>query len=207
MHVPASGEGSLARINLMYVGPLDDDHGAHALAEAFLNAHAHDPRLHLLVAGQGPASDRLKMLLGSRATFISFGGPAVVDELAAEADLLICPTTLADTSETIAAAQRSGLPVLAVDGGAAAALIENGRSGFLVPGDPATFADAIRWLSRRSTLRERLAVGGLVAAETRSRSKPVLNTGHTSESGLNAGQTSEARPNLRHTSEARRIMT
>jgi phosphatidylinositol alpha 1,6-mannosyltransferase len=167
MHLPASGEGSLARINLMYVGPLDHDHGADALCEAFLSAHAHDPRLHLLIAGDGPAADRLKGLLGSRATFIGFGSPAVVDELAAEVDLMLCPTTLADTAETIAAAQRRGLPVLAVDGGEAAALIESGRSGFLVPDDAATFADAIRWLSRRCTLRERLAIGGLLAAEAR----------------------------------------
>ena len=36
--------------------------------------------------------------------------------------------------------------MLAVDGGEAAALIENGRSGFLVPDDQAALADAIRWL-------------------------------------------------------------
>lgn len=171
MQVPASGEGSLARINLIYVGPLDDDHGADALLEAFLSAYAHDRRLHLIVAGDGCAADRLKAQLGDRATFIGFGGPAVVDELASEADLLICPTTVADTSETIAAAQCRGLAVLAVDGGAAAALIENGRSGFLVPDDSATFADAIRWLSRRPTLRERLAAGGLVAAQARQMSE------------------------------------
>jgi glycosyltransferase involved in cell wall biosynthesis len=53
--------------------------------------------------------------------------------------------------------------VLAVDGGEAAALIENGRSGFLVPDDPVALTDAIRWLSRRATLRERLATGGRLA--------------------------------------------
>jgi len=167
MQLHAHGEGTLARINLMYVGPLDDEHGADALVDAFLTAHNHDPRLHLLVAGDGTEADRVSRLLGSRASFLRFDGAAVVEELAAEADLLICPTTGADTSETIAAAQRNGLPVLAVDGGAAAALIENGRSGFLVPDDGGTFADAIRWLCRRPTLRERLAVGGLVAAEAR----------------------------------------
>ena len=68
------------------------------------------------------------------------------------------------------AAQRGGLPVLAVDGGDAAALIENGRSGFLVPDDAAALADAIRWLCRRATLRERLATGGRLAAGTRQAS-------------------------------------
>ena len=54
-------------------------------------------------------------------------------ELAEHADLLVSPTTCADTAETILAAQRGGVPVLAVDGGAAAGLIENGRSGFSCP--------------------------------------------------------------------------
>jgi len=83
------------------------------------------------------------------------------------ADMLVCPCTEPDMAPAIRAAQRTGLPVLAVDGGEAAALIENGRSGFLVPDDPAALADAIRWLSRRATLRERLAAGGLLAAGAR----------------------------------------
>ena len=60
--------------------------------------------------------------------------------------------------------------MLAVDGGDAATLIENGRSGFLVPDDAAALADAIRWLCRRATLRERLATGGRLAAGTRQAS-------------------------------------
>ena len=50
MHLPASGESALAPINLIYVGPLDARHHVHALAEAFLAARDHDPRLHLLVS-------------------------------------------------------------------------------------------------------------------------------------------------------------
>jgi glycosyltransferase involved in cell wall biosynthesis len=170
MQLPASGEGSLARINLIYVGPLDDAHGVDAMADAFLAAHTHDPRLHLLLAGDGPQASDLRDRLGRSATFVQADCATAVEQRVADADLLICPTTAADAAPAIEAAQLSGLPVLAVDGGAAAALIENGRSGFLVPDDQVAFVDAIRWLSRRATLRERLAVGGRVAAEARKTS-------------------------------------
>jgi glycosyltransferase involved in cell wall biosynthesis len=167
MHLPASGEGVLARINLMYVGPLDEAHRVHALADAFLAAHNHDPRLHLLVIGEGDQRECLEFQLGNAATFAAQLDSEQHDELVAHADLLVCPTTSPDTASMIIEAQESGLPVLAVDGGDAAALIENGRSGFLVPDDHAAFTDAIRWLCRRATLRERLATGGLLAAGAR----------------------------------------
>lgn len=167
MHLPASGEGVLARINLIYVGPLDSRHRVRELADAFMAAHDHDPRLHLLVVGDGEERDCLERRLGHAGTFVSALAHEQLAELVSLADLLVCPTTHADTAATISEAQELGLPVLAVDGGDAARLIENGRSGFLVPDDHAAFSDAIRWLARRATLRERLATGGRLAAGTR----------------------------------------
>ncbi|MCL2418661.1 MAG: glycosyltransferase [Conexibacteraceae bacterium] len=171
MHVPDSGEGVLARINLIYIGPLDRQHHVRELVQAFLTALDHDPRLHLVVVGDGSERDLIERSLGHAATFMGqLAEPARLAELAPHVDLLVCPTTTADTAPTIIDAQEHGLPVLAVEGGDAAALIENGRSGFLVPDDDAALADAIRWLSRRATLRERLATGGLLAAGARQTS-------------------------------------
>ncbi len=167
MQVPASGEGVLAHIHLIYVGPLDEQHRVRDLAAAFLAAHDHDPRLHLLLVGDGAERDWLECHLGHAATFLGPLAPAQLSELVWQADLLVSPTTGEDTAATISEAQREGVAVLAVDGGAAAALIENGRSGFLVPDDLVALADAIRWLSRRATLRERLATGGRIAAGER----------------------------------------
>jgi glycosyltransferase involved in cell wall biosynthesis len=167
MQVPASGEGVLAHIHLIYVGPLDEQHRVRELAAAFLAARDHDPRLHLLIVGEGAERDWLVHHLGRAATFLGPLTPAQLGELAGQADLLVSPTTRADTAPTIIEAQRGGVAVLAVDGGEAAGLIENGRSGFLVPDDMVALSDAIRWLSRRATLRERLATGGRMAAGER----------------------------------------
>lgn len=172
MQVPVSGEGALAHIHLIYAGPLDEQHRVRQLADAFLSARDHDHRLHLLVAGDGAERDWLERHLGHAATFLGRLDAGQLEELSEQADLLVSPTTAADTAETIAVAQRGGLPVLAVDGGQAATLIENGRSGFLVPDDAVALTDAIRWLSRRATLRERLATGGRLAAGARLPSGP-----------------------------------
>lgn len=163
MQVPARSEGVLADIHLIYVGPLDEQHRVRELAQAFLSARDHDARLRLLIVGEGSERGWLERHLGPAATFLGPVEAGALGDLAGDADLLICPTTGADTAETIIAAQRGGVAVLAVDGGEAAALIENGRSGFLVPDDPVALTEAIRWLSRRATLRERLATGGLLA--------------------------------------------
>lgn len=167
MQLHASGEAPLARINLLYIGPLDAQHRVGALAGAFIAALEREPRLHLLVVGDGPERRALRAQLGGAVTFLTGFARVDLEELPVHADLLVCPSTGPDAAATIIAAQRSGLPVLAVDGGEAAALIENGRSGFLVPDDQAALSDAIRWLSRRATLRERLATGGLLAAGAR----------------------------------------
>jgi glycosyltransferase involved in cell wall biosynthesis len=167
MQLPAHGEGVLAHVRLLYVGPLDQQHRVRDLAQAFLAARDHDPRLHLLIVGEGSERAWLERHLGPVATFFGPLGASGHNELAAGADLLVCPTTAADTADTIIAAQSGGVAVLAVDGGEAAALIENGRSGFLVPDDPVALTDAIRWLSRRATLRERLASVGRLAHSER----------------------------------------
>ena len=167
MQVPASGEGVLAHIHLIYVGPLDEQHRVRELADAFLAARDHDARLHLLIVGEGAERSWLERHLGHAATFLGRLDAAQLDEITGQADLLVSPTTAADTAGAITAAQRDGVAVLAVEGGEAATLIENGRSGFLVPDDQVALSDAIRWLSRRATLRERLATGGRVAAGER----------------------------------------
>ena len=115
--MPAAGDGAVARINLLYSGPLDEDHEVELLADAFQLAHERDPRLHLVLAGAGPDEAELRRRLGGTATF---RGPLDGDTLAqayASADLLVCPN--ADGyGQPILDAQASGLAVLAVGDGA-----------------------------------------------------------------------------------------
>ena len=78
------------------------------------------------------------------------------------------PDTTATFGRSILEAQASGLPVLAVDAGGGAELIESGRSGCLAPRSAPALAAAIHGLARRPPLRERLATGGLAAVREHS---------------------------------------
>ena len=166
MHLQASGEGALAPINVIYVGPLDGRHRVHALADAFMAAREHDPRLHLLVSATA-ASAHASSAGSARPPRSSSARGAQLDQLTAHADLLVCPTTAPDTAQTIRTPSGAAYRCWQLTVATPRALIENGRSGFLVPDDAAALADAIRWLCRRATLRERLATGGRLAAGAR----------------------------------------
>ena len=180
-------------LDVLHVGALDRAAEADLLVESFLIAHDRAPELRLLFAGCSPLAARLQARLGKCATVLASAGnppptaapagdPAAQtataagdprasagDHLArayAGADLLIVAGATSRDPQSIREAQASGLPVLAVDAGGAAELIDSGRSGFLVPADPEALAGALRWLARRATLRKRLASGGLVAARS-----------------------------------------
>jgi glycosyltransferase involved in cell wall biosynthesis len=96
--------------------------------------------------------------------------------------------------QVILEAQASGLPVLAVDAGGPAELIEDGRSGCLVPPDPESLANALRGLARREAIRERLATGGLLSVRERSWQRSLDQLAHGYARALAvAGTGAEAR--------------
>jgi glycosyltransferase involved in cell wall biosynthesis len=65
-------------------------------------------------------------------------------------------------------AQASGIPVVAVNQGGPASLIEHGQSGLLAPPDPDSLADALLSVTGGTLLRERLRRGGLAAVREHS---------------------------------------
>jgi hypothetical protein len=131
------------QINVLHMGVPEQPE---LLELAFAAARLEEPRLALVIAD---ASVDLPSLYAS-------------------ADLLVFGSSSPDFPLEILEAQASGLPVLALDGGAARELIEDGRNGVLVPGSARCLAEALVSLARRGTLRERLTVGGLSAVRGRT---------------------------------------
>ncbi len=156
------------RINVLYTGELDAERGVPLLADAFLRAREHDPRLHLILAGDGPAEPDLRERLGAAASFLGELDREQLARVYASADLLVFPDATATFGRSILEAQASGLPVLAVDAGGGAELIQSGRSGCLASPSAPSLAAAIYGLARRPPLRERLATGGLAAVREHS---------------------------------------
>jgi glycosyltransferase involved in cell wall biosynthesis len=149
-----------AAFDILHIG----DDGLELALDALGVARDHNPRLRLVHVGGGDAHRRA---LGSHAVHIP---EPTADELAtlyASSDLLLA-TDPGDAGDGILEAQASGLPVLAVNTGAAPELIANGRTGCLIVSDPLPIAAALQGLSRRAALLERLATGGLLAIRTRT---------------------------------------
>jgi glycosyltransferase involved in cell wall biosynthesis/predicted metal-dependent phosphoesterase TrpH len=154
--------------NVLYVGRLSKEKGIDLLAESFLIAHDRDPRLHLVLAGRGPEEQALKKRLGSAATFLGWVEGEQLARVYASADLFVFPSSTDTFGQVVLEAQASGLPVLAVNQGGPADLIEDGRSGCLVPPEADQLATAIKGLARREAIRDRIATGGLLAVRGRS---------------------------------------
>ena len=196
--------------NVLYVGRLSREKGIDLLAEAFLIARDHDPRLRLVLAGRGPEEETLRRRLGSAATFLGWVEGDKLAQAYASADLFMFASTTDTFAQVILEAQASGLPVLAVDAGGPAELIEDGRSGCLVPPDPQSLAGALRGLARREAIRERLTTGGLLAVRERSwkRSLDQLADGYAltlaGRTGAEAGTTTAATGEAARTGEVAR---
>jgi phosphatidylinositol alpha 1,6-mannosyltransferase len=133
------------------------------------------PRVAVVTDGEdGPRSSRQTETVGHIAEH-GVSGYALehLGSIYTSVDLLLLTSTTDLFAQAVLEAHASGLPVLAVDGGAAAELIGNGRGGCLVPGDPVALGAALRGLARRATLLERLATGGLLAVGLRSWEKSL----------------------------------
>jgi glycosyltransferase involved in cell wall biosynthesis/predicted metal-dependent phosphoesterase TrpH len=162
------GERSHEQIMVMYSGRITREKGVDLLADAFLRAHAREPRLRLQLAGGGPEQERLRERLGGLASFL---GWLEGDELAgayASADMFLFPSATDTFGQVILEAQASGLPVVAIAAGGPLSLIDNRVDGLLCEADPERLADALVELAGAPLLREQLAAGALRSARHRT---------------------------------------
>lgn len=189
-----TGEGTDGpRVNLLHVGPLDQESGVEQVVDAVQFARERNPRVHLVLVGSGPLEELLRARLGDAATFVATPSSEQLARIYASADLLVCAGRGEGCGQTVLEAQASGLPVLAFNEGEPAELVEGGRSGVLVPPTTIALAEAIRWLARRGTLRERLATGGLQAVRERTWEQALAELGAAVTQTLGAGGAAFAR--------------
>ncbi len=161
---PSELSGSM---RVLYAGRLTKEKGVDLLAESFLRARRFNPNLHLLLAGGGPEEPELRARLGEHATFLGWLHGEELARVYASADLfLFCSRT--DTyGQAIVEAQASGIPVVAVDEGGPASLIEDRVTGLLCPADSERLAGAVLLLAGSLPMRRRIATAALAAARTR----------------------------------------
>ncbi|WP_445151700.1 glycosyltransferase [Baekduia sp. Peel2402] len=161
------GDGD-GRIDVLYAGRLTREKGADLLADAFLAAHARDPRLHLVLAGGGPEEEALRERVGAQATFLGWlEGDALADAYA-NADLFLFASRTDTFGQVLLEAQASGLPVVAVAEGGPCSIVADGETGLLRAPDVTALADAVVALAAAPDERARLAANARAAVAERT---------------------------------------
>jgi glycosyltransferase involved in cell wall biosynthesis len=155
-------------VNVLYAGRLSREKGVELLADAFLEAHRRDPRLHLVLAGGGPEEGLLRDRLGERATFLGWLSGDALARVYASADVFLFASATETFGQVILEAQASGLPVVAVDRGGPSHLIEHGETGLLAAPEVDALADAVVSVTSTALLAERIGRAALAAVRGRS---------------------------------------
>lgn len=149
------------------VGYLLPGKGQEHLIRALPVIRAQFPRLRLLLAGAGPCEAALKELARSlevEAAVYFWGIVEDIERFYRSLDLFLFPAVGEGLGSSLLAAMAHGLPVIAVAGGAVSEIIENKRTGLLVPApDPDCLAAAVVELLREPS---RAAALGAAARQT-----------------------------------------
>jgi glycosyltransferase involved in cell wall biosynthesis/predicted metal-dependent phosphoesterase TrpH len=155
-------------INVLYAGRLTREKGVDLLADAFEAAYERDPRLHLVLAGDGPERGALEARLGDRATFLGFLHGEELPRVYASADAFLFASETDTFGQVIIEAQASGLPVVAVDAGGPADLIAHGETGLLTPASATALAEALLSVTRSDLVAAPLRRAALGAVRGRT---------------------------------------
>jgi glycosyltransferase involved in cell wall biosynthesis len=132
---------------VLYVGRLAAEKNLDVLVQAYAGMRQLNPRLRLVLVGDGPLRERL----AQRCPEAIFAGQRSGTDLSAHyasADLFLFPSLTETFGNVTPEAMASGLPVLAFDHAAAGQLIEHGENGWLAPcGDAVALVKLARSLS------------------------------------------------------------
>jgi glycosyltransferase involved in cell wall biosynthesis len=159
---------------VVYAGRLVREKGVDILLRAFAKINGKLPSARLLIAGDGPKRNELKHLIAdlniaSKTTLCGHLSQTELDNILSRAWVQAVPSVWAEPfGITVVEAMMRGTAVVASDSGGPREIIENGKSGFLVPtGDVDALAEKLLLLLSDRNLSETLGREGRSISESR----------------------------------------
>jgi glycosyltransferase involved in cell wall biosynthesis len=147
------------RVTIGTVAPLRPEKNIARLIEVFALV-ADDPRLALVIAGDGserPALERLAEARGLRHRITFLGHVARPEDVLASFDIFVLSSDTEQLPNAVLEAMAARLPIAAVDVGDVAIMVAPENRQFIVARDrPDAFAKALRQLTDSRDLRQRL---------------------------------------------------
>jgi glycosyltransferase involved in cell wall biosynthesis len=158
-----SDYGTLAdSVKVLYVGRVSVEKNLPLLTKAWplarRTAAARGLAAELIVVGDGPyRSPMQEALRGDGVHFLGFRHGAELSRLYASSDLFVFPSLTDTLGQVVLESQASGLPVLVSDRGGPKEVVDEGITGFILPGDRAgAWAEAIATLATDPERRQRM---------------------------------------------------
>jgi glycosyltransferase involved in cell wall biosynthesis/GT2 family glycosyltransferase len=155
---------------IVFVGSLEERKGVRHLIKAFPAIRASVPDAKLLIVGK-PLPGQKNYLntlksLAKNGNIIFMGTRPDVYDVMAAGDLLVAPSLSEPFGRIIIEAMGCGKPVVATNVGGIPEIIEDGKTGLLVPpGNEKSLADAVIKLLTNRPLADSLAAAGRERAE------------------------------------------
>lgn len=150
--------------HLLFVGRLAAVKGVPVLLEALQGLIGDHPDLRLTLVGDGPERDGLERLAAGLGNHVDFVGYRSQDEVAAllrEATALVLPSFAEGLPVVLMEALAARLPVVTTRIAGVAELVEDGKSGLLVPpGDLVALRAALARVLGDPVMRARMGAAG-----------------------------------------------
>lgn len=144
---------------VLSVGRLAAEKNLDLLAQAYHAMREVNPRLKLVVVGDGPEREHLRALC-PQAVMAGARSGAELAQHYASADMFLFPSMTETYGNVTPEAMASGLAVLAFNYAAASELIQHGTNGLLVPfGDEAAFVRRAADMAANAAMVARLRAG------------------------------------------------
>ncbi|ARS25832.1 glycosyltransferase family 4 protein [Sphingomonas sp. KC8] len=149
---------------VLFFGRLVREKGLDVFADVIDAARAMGCRLRPLVVGDGPGRGEFARRLAN-VNFVGHLAGAELGRAVASADILLNPSTTEAFGNVTLEAMAAGLAIVSADVPSARSLVDNGRTGLLVPAsDVRAYAAAIERLIRVPMDRVRLAKAAVAEA-------------------------------------------
>lgn len=156
-------DGHPERVILLFVGRAAPEKRIEMLREVITGV----PNTHLAVVGDGPHLPALRAYFaGTPATFLGYLTGQPLADAYASADIFTFPSETETFGMVVPEAMAAGLPVISTLVGGVDDVLEEERSGFMVPvGDVDAMAARVRLLAETPDLRHRMGAHGREAAQ------------------------------------------